>query len=155
MKLFITFVIAFFAVSSLSFANTGNPSRNIRTKKLIVALKEQAALFAAPEKTARICSCQLLKVASTNEKEQLIAVFAEGTNHGDLSAAFSIGGSLLQKEKKHLENLFYTKVKLEEKITASTSCSLLYSNLKVKYDAVKMYEVLDADALNQLNNTHQ
>ncbi len=150
MKVSILLMIAITAISNSSLANSGNPSHHKFSDNLNAKLKENTALYVAPEKAARICSCQILRVASNNDNEQLIAVFAEGTNKGNLSAAYTVAGTLLQREKKYLENQFYTKVKLEEKLTAGSDCNMLYKNIKVKYNNVKLYEVLDADALGQL-----
>jgi hypothetical protein len=152
MKLSILLLIAIVAINHSVLANSGNPSHHKFSDNIGTKLKANTALYTAPEKVARICSCQILRVASNNDNEQLIAVFAEGTNKGNLSAAYSVAGALLQKEKKFLENQFYSKVKLEEKLTAGSDCNLLYKNIKVKYNAVKLYEVLDADVLSQVKN---
>ncbi|MEO5683133.1 MAG: hypothetical protein ABIQ88_10870 [Chitinophagaceae bacterium] len=97
---------------------------------------------------AKICACQLLRVSSSNEKEQLIAVFAQGFNSGDTRADIALAGIVLDKEKKHLKSFFYSKIKIAGNIYAATGCSLLYKNIQSKYSNIKLYDVLDADALN-------
>lgn len=80
----------------------------------------------------------------------MIAVFAQASNNGDLSFDFSLAQTVLQKEKKHIQDLFFSKIKVQENLTAISDCSLLFKNIKLKYDEVTMYGVLDVDALSQL-----
>ena len=149
MKLFICILFAVAAISNTSFAGSGNPSNVSFPKAFTATLKESKTLYEPA--AAKVCACQILRVTSNNEKETLIAVFAQGTNNGDLSANFASAANVLEKEKKHLKDLFYTKIKTTENLTAATPCSMLYKNIQVKYDNVKMYDVLDADALNNKN----
>ncbi|HMC84981.1 MAG TPA: hypothetical protein VKI61_05625 [Chitinophagaceae bacterium] len=144
MKLFITLTIAV-VLFNASFAGSGNPSAVIFPKTFTAALKEKKTLFEA--ESAKVCACQILRVVSNNESEKFIAVFAQGTNNGDLSANFATATSVLEKEKKHMKDFFFTKIKTAENVTAPTSCSMLYKNIQVKYADIKMYDVLDADAL--------
>ncbi len=151
MKLFISFTIALFAISTFSFANSGRPAANTFAKTFTVSVKEFKSFFTAQKLTAKVCACQILRVESNNEQQQYIAVFAQGTNTGDLTANFNTASNILQKEKKHLNNFFYTKIKVKENLTAASECSQLYNNIKVKYDGVKMYDILDADALSKVD----
>ncbi|HTE10104.1 MAG TPA: hypothetical protein VK645_04025 [Chitinophagaceae bacterium] len=144
MKPFITLAIAII-VFNAAFAGSGNPSNVAFPKTFTSVLKEKKSLFEV--ETAKVCACQILRVASNNENETLVAVFAQGTNNGDLSANFATAISVLEKEKKHMKAMFYTKIKTAENVTAATPCSKLYKNIQVKYASVKMYDVLDADAL--------
>ena len=144
MKPFITsLAIALFATATV-FAGSGNPSKIIFPATFTASLKENKSLY---ERTAKVCACQVLRVASNNEEENFIAVFAQGTNNGDLTANFATARTILEKEKKHLQQFFYTKISTTESVTAATECSMLYKNIQVKYHAVKLYDVLDADAL--------
>jgi hypothetical protein len=145
---FACLAIALIASTNL-FAGSGNPSTVKFPATFTAALKEKKSLFEAS--TAKVCACQILRVASNNENEQFIAVFAQGTNNGDLSANFATAVNVLEKEKKHLKAFFYTKIKTTENVTAATECSKLYSNIQVKYNNVKMYDILDADALSNKN----
>jgi hypothetical protein len=145
MKPFITILAIAIIFSAPVFAGSGNPSKVIFPPAFTAALKEKKSLFEAS--TAKVCACQILRVASNNENETLIAVFAQGANNGDLSANFASAMTVLEKEKKHLKDFFYTKISTSEKVTAPTPCSMLYKNIQVKYSNVKMYDVLDADAL--------
>ena len=144
MKLFITLAVAII-VFNAAFAGSGNPSDIKFPGTFTAVLKEKKSLFEV--ESAKVCACQILRVASNNEEERMVAVFAQGTNNGDLSANFAAATSVLEKEKKHMKAFFYTKIKTAENVTAPTPCSLLYKNIQVKYANVKMYDVLDADAL--------
>ena len=144
MKLLTTLAIGIL-VFNAAFAGSGNPSKIAFPKSFTTVLKEKKFLF-EPE-TAKVCACQILRVASNNENETLVALFAQGTNNGDLFANFATVASILEKEKKHMKAMFYTKIELAGNITAATPCSKLYKNIQVKYSNIKMYDVLDADAL--------
>lgn len=145
MKLFITLAVAMIVFNAANAAS-GNPSDIKFPNTFTAALKEKKSLFEV--NSAKVCACQILRVASNNEEEKLIAVFAQGSNNGNLSANFATASSILEKEKKHMKAFFYTKIKTTENITAPTPCNMLYKNIQVKYANVKMYDVLDADALN-------
>jgi len=153
MKLFICVAIAVTAGCNISFAGSGHPSAINFPSTFPAALKESKHLFEPV--VAKVCACQILLVASKNEPEAFIAVFAQATNTGDLSFNFGTANSVLDKEKKHLKTFFFTSIKTTENVTAATSCSMLYKNIKAKYADVKMYDVLDADALNNKQVAHQ
>ena len=107
MKLIITLTIAV-VLFNTSFAGSGTPSAVIFPKTLTTTLKENKALFEA--ESAKVCACQILRVVSNNESEKFIAVFAQGTNNGDLTANFASATSVLEKEKKHMKDFFFTKI---------------------------------------------
>jgi hypothetical protein len=145
MKPFICIAIAITTICNTSFAGSGNPSRIIFPATFTTTLKQSKTLF--EPSVAKVCACQVLRVASKNEKETFIAVFAQATNSGDLTFNFASALTVLEKEKKHLKDFFFTKIKTTENVTAATECSVLYKNIQVKYADVKMYDILDADAL--------
>jgi hypothetical protein len=100
---------------------------------------------------AKVCACQLLSVASSNEQFAYVAVFAEKTNYGNLDNSFSIAMSVLEKEKKQMKEQFYSKVKLVKKFTAYSSCKTLLGQLQVGNDELRVYDILDADILGNKN----
>jgi hypothetical protein len=151
MKPFICIAIA--AICNSSFAGSGNPSKIIFPKTFTASLKESKQLFETS--LAKVCACQVLRVESKNEKETFIAVFAQATNNGDLPFNFAAAMTVVEKEKKHLKDFFFTKIKTTENVTATTECSMLYKNIQGKYANVKMYDVLDADALNNKQVVHK
>ena len=92
----------------------------------------------------RICSCQILNLESSNYNHQHIAVFAEKTNHGS-SADFNAAKSRINKEKKHLKNMFYDKVEVVAEVEAVGSCHSMYVKLKSRDARLQIYEILNAD----------
>ena len=149
MKPFTITLLAIIAIVNFSFATPGTPSKVVFPKSFAASLQESKYLFEA--QAAKVCACQILRVASKNQTEAVIAVFAQATNTGELNFNFSNATSVLEKEKKHLKEFFFTSVKTAENVTAPTECSMLYKNIQVKYANVKMYDVLDADALANRN----
>ncbi len=149
MKPFITLLAIAISFSVTAFAGSGNPSKIIFPQEFTAALKERKALFEGS--SAKVCACQILRVASNNEDEKFIAVFAQGSSNGNVPGNLSTAMTVLEKEKKHLKAFFYTKIKTAENVTASTECSRLYRKIQVKYSNIKMYDVLDADALGNKN----
>ncbi len=146
MKPFICIALALAIFSNPSFAGPGTPSNIIFPADFTNTLKVFRHLFepAVP----KVCACQILRVESKNEEENFIAVFAQAVNTGDINGNLAAANSVLEKEKKHLKNLFYTKIQMAGNIGTATECSLLYKNIQAQYSQVKMYDVLDADALN-------
>ena len=92
----------------------------------------------------RICSCQILNLESSNYNHQHIAVFAEKTNHGS-SADFRAAKNRINKEKKHLKNMFYDKVEVVAEVEAEGSCHSMYVKLKSRDARLQIYEILNAD----------
>ena len=103
----------------------------------------------------KVCACQLLTVKSKNQQIENVAVFSEKINNGDLTADFAVAIQVLEKEKKHMKMFFYETVKLVGKQVVATDCKTFYKQLKVKYDDLKMYELLDADAISRFNNLNK
>jgi hypothetical protein len=94
---------------------------------------------------AKICSCQILNMESANYEHRNVAVFAEKTNHGDYSADYKAAKAAIEKEKKHLKNFFYDKVKVVNHIVQTTDCKSLYIKLKGADRSLMMYDIIDAD----------
>ncbi|HTL08078.1 MAG TPA: hypothetical protein VL307_07485 [Chitinophagaceae bacterium] len=148
MKPFITLALAII-IANAAVAGSGNPSSVLFPASFNSALKENRSLYS--NEGAKVCACQLLRVASRNEKEQLVAVFAQSSNDGEVNADIAAATSVLEKEKKHMKLFFYSSIKMAGSITAATPCSQLYKHIQVKYSNIKMYDVLDADALTNNN----
>ena len=96
-------------------------------------------------KSFKICSCQILDLKSNNYDHRHFAVFAEKTNHGDISSDHSIAKSVIEKEKKHLKEMFYDQMKVVSRVSESGDCKSLYSKLKADDQSLVMYDILDAD----------
>jgi len=103
--------------------------------------KENSAETAS---TGRICSCQILNLESSNYSHRHIALFAEKTNHGS-SADFNVAKSRINREKKHLKQMFYDKVEVVSEAEAEGSCHSLYLRMKTRDARLQIYEILNAD----------
>lgn len=153
MKLLICTALAIAGLYTCSYAKTALPARFIASKSFTASIKKIDSLASMPKLKSRVCACQLLQVQSGNEKDKYLAVLAQRTNNGKLSADFILASSIIEKEKKHLKSFFYTDIKVVERKVEATDCSLLYANLKARYANVRLYEILDADALNNTRRT--
>src|SRR5918993_2956074 len=91
---------------------------------------------------AKVCACQLLTVKSKNQKAEIVAVFSEKINNGDITAEFAVATQVLEKEKKHMKSFFYESIKVVGKQMVATDCSTFYRQLKIQYNNLKMYELL-------------
>jgi len=100
----------------------------------------------------KVCACQLLTVTSKNQQIENVAVFSEKINNGDITADFAVATKVLEQEKKHMKMFFYEKVKVVGKQVVATDCKTFYKQLKVQYDDLKMYELLDADVISRFHN---
>ena len=100
----------------------------------------------------KVCACQLLTVTSKDRQIENVALFSEKINNGDVSADFAVATEVLEKEKKHMKSYFYEKIKVVGKQVVATDCKTFYKQLKVQYNDLKMYELLDADAISRFNN---
>jgi hypothetical protein len=103
----------------------------------------------------KVCACQLLTVKNKNREIDNVAVFSEKINNGDLSADFEVAVKVLEQEKKHMKSFFYDKVTVIGKQVVATDCKTFYRQLKVQYTDLKMYELLDADAISRFNNLNK
>ena len=72
MKPFITILAIAINFSVTAFAGSGNPSKIIFPQEFTAALKEKKALFEAG--AAKVCACQILRVASNNEEEKFLVM---------------------------------------------------------------------------------
>jgi hypothetical protein len=118
-------------------------------KNFLSTVKNVDADFALNEinrsKGAKICSCQILNLESANYQHRNVAVFAEKTNHGNYSSDYKIAKDAIEKEKRHLRQMFYDKLKVVNKIAQTTDCRSLYIKLKGADSSLVMYDILDAD----------
>jgi hypothetical protein len=92
----------------------------------------------------RICSCQILNLESSNYDHRNMVLLAEKSNDGS-STAYSIAKNRIQKEKKHLKQMFYEKVKVVAEWQAAGSCRSLFFRLQTADSHLQLYEILNAD----------
>lgn len=96
--------------------------------------------------SAKVCACQILNLRSNNLHVKNAVVFAEKTNtegENDLDKA----KLRLEREKRMLKILFYNKIQVLAKTTASTDCNTLFLQLKKKQADLLLYEILNADII--------
>jgi hypothetical protein len=98
-----------------------------------------------PTITARVCSCQIVDLESSNYNHTHVALLAEKTNYGG-NSDFIIARNRIEKEKKHLKKMFYDKVKMISEIHQTVSCKSLYIKLKTADSQLQLYEILNADS---------
>ena len=91
------------------------------------------------KKYVKICSCQILELQSN------IALFAEKSNGRNLVSDMRRVTRVLEKEKIHMQSLFYDKLTVVNAFTESTDCHTLYVRLKKKNKYLILYDILDAD----------
>jgi hypothetical protein len=94
--------------------------------------------------SSRICSCQVLDLASSNYDHQSVVLLSEKRNDGS-SAAYTAARNRLQKEKKHLKKMFYDKIKVVAEFQGTGSCKSMFFRLRSSDKNLKLYEILNAD----------
>ena len=97
------------------------------------------------KKYVKICSCQILELQSNNRLHKNIALFAEKSNGRNLVSDMRRVTRVLEKEKIHMQSLFYDKLTVVNAFTESTDCHTLYVRLKKKNKYLILYDILDAD----------
>lgn len=132
------------AIVNGSLANDGHVSPSpLKTSRFMASVK----VFDAMNKvtaSAKVCVCQILNLRSTNHHVKNAVVFAEKTNM-DGADDLAQAKLRLEKEKRLLRVLFYSKIQVVAKTTAATDCNTLFKQLKKKQDNLLLYEMLDAD----------
>jgi hypothetical protein len=144
------------AVTSL-FANDGSfnpaPRRRILSNDFLYTIRNYSAFVgknvANNTTSNKVCSCQILNVKSNNEQITQVALLAEKTNHGDISADLSVADAIIEKAKKQIKAQFYNTVKVVAKWQQTLPCATLYHQLKAANNDVQMFDILDADILNR------
>jgi hypothetical protein len=120
--------------SSVTFMN----GSAMNTEKLVRKMKEN-------RNTAKVCACEILKLRNNNDQFEQVAVFAEKTNYGDLTADYKKASLTLNGERKHMKAYFFDVVEVTQKITAPTDCLSLYLSMKSSEQVLILYDILDAD----------
>ena len=98
----------------------------------------------AAESSSRICSCQILNLESSNYDHRYVVLLAEKTNDGS-SSAYNVAKNRIQKEKKHLKQMFYDKVKVIGEMQGTGSCKAMFFRLRSADSHLQLYEILNAD----------
>ncbi|HEX3767209.1 MAG TPA: hypothetical protein VHT72_02490, partial [Puia sp.] len=73
-----------------------------------------------------------------------VVLLAEKKSDGS-GTAFTVAKNRIQKEKKHLKQMFYDKVKLVSETQATGSCEEMFYRLRKINVSLQLYEILNAD----------
>lgn len=145
-------VLAFVVNSAFATGGSSAPTpARILTNNFLFTVKSYHELFVKNEvaTSSKVCSCQILNVKSNNEDVENVAVFAQKTNNGDISADLNAATATIEAAKKQMKGRFYTNVKVVARRQVAIPCSELYKQLKNQNQDIKMYDILDADALSR------
>jgi hypothetical protein len=112
----------------------------------IITVKKASSSSAeeASNSVGRICSCQILNLGSSNYDHRYVVLLAEKTAKGS-SAAYNVAKNRIQKEKKHLKQMFYDKVEVVSEMQGAGSCKSMFLQLKTADSHLQLYEILNAD----------
>ena len=105
-----------------------------------------------PKTSLKVCACQILDLESKNFEHSNVALLSEKTNYGDISSDLDAAKEVLESEKKHLNKLFFTKMKVVSKTQDATDCATLARKLKSDNTDLKVYDVIDADQRRAVEN---
>jgi len=112
----------------------------------VMEVKKESDLTSDETKssTGKICSCQVLNLESSNFDHRFVVLLAEKKNDGTRSA-YTIAKNRIQKEKKHLKQMFYDKIEVVSEKQAAGSCKEMFYRLKTADVSLQLYEILNAD----------
>ena len=112
----------------------------------VMEVKKESELSAEESNSAtgKICSCQVLNLESSNYDHRYVVLLAEKKNDGS-GAAFEVAKSRIQKEKKHLKQMFYDKVQVVAEMQGTGSCKSMFYKLRTANNSLQLYEILNAD----------
>lgn len=131
---------AIFALS-FAFAHAGNTSR--QNDSLVAPIEG-----AAKAKNTKVCSCQILSLESKKNYEyNEVLLFAEKTIEGNIKTDYAAAERRIEKEKRHLNAMFYDRVSTKAELNSASDCKTLYLQLKSANNTLRVYDVLDADAV--------
>lgn len=112
----------------------------------VVEIKKASDLTSeeANSSAGKICSCQILNLASSNFDHRYVVLLAEKKNDGSRTA-FAVAKSRIQKEKKHLKQMFYDKIEVVSETQGAGSCKEMFYHLRTTNVSLQLYEILNAD----------
>jgi hypothetical protein len=119
----------------------------VRVTLSVVEESSDVTPTATSNSTARICSCQVLNLESSNYDHRYVVLLAEKTNDGS-GTAFVLARNRIQKEKKHMKQMFYDKIKVVSEMQGTGSCKSMFYQLRTADSHLQLYEILNADINN-------
>ncbi|HLY71786.1 MAG TPA: hypothetical protein VKR53_18760 [Puia sp.] len=93
----------------------------------------------------KICACQVLKLQSANYKARNFALYSERTSRKSYTYDLHKAKSILEKEKKHLADLFYDKLDVLDELVEVTDCRSMFIKMKKQHKSLILYDIVDAD----------
>ncbi len=96
-------------------------------------------------KQTHVCVCEVMKLENNNDSYDEVALLSERTAQGDPASGYHIAGKQLAAERRRIRELFFTMVKVTERVNAPVDCVSLYLTLNKRYQDLKLYDILDAD----------
>jgi hypothetical protein len=135
-------------VASISFLSEHieNLDSLLSDRVSVVEVKKESDLTSdeANSSAGTICSCQVLNLASSNYDHRYVVLLAEKKNDGT-GTAFAMAKNRLQKEKKHLKQMFYDKIQVVSEMQGTGSCKAMFYRLRSADESLRLYEILNAD----------
>lgn len=135
-------------VKSISFISTGIDKLDsiLSNRVSVMEVKKESELTTedANSSAGTICSCQVLNLASSNYDHRYVVLLAEKKNDAS-GTAFTIAKNRLQKEKKHLKQMFYDKIQVVSETQGTGSCKAMFYRLRTADVSLQLYEILNAD----------
>jgi hypothetical protein len=93
--------------------------------------------------------CEVLKLSSHNYREHYFAVFGFAHIIARKSRSKMKINYVLKRERNYLSNIFYSKAVVLEKKRVDTKVSAHMKKLEKRYPLIRMWGVLDANAIYQ------
>jgi len=97
----------------------------------------------------KVCSCRLMRVktGTFDTESELVGIFAEKTMEGKLRTNYKILNEYIRREKVYFRIAFLESLVLRESFKKAGDCSSLYKELKKKNKTLRLYNIIDVDAL--------
>jgi hypothetical protein len=132
--------------ASFQLKNISKLDSFLAARVSIIEVKKESEISAEESgaNTGKICSCQVLNLESSNYDHRYVVLLAEKKNDGS-GAAFEVAKSRIQKEKKHLKQMFYDKVTVVGEMQGTGSCKSMFYKLRTANSSLQLYEILNAD----------
>ena len=118
---------------------------HITRSKVLALAKETDTSSITLKKSRKICSCQILILQISKRRQKNFALFAEKTNKKSFARDVSFANRVIEKEKRHMQSLFYDKLEVVGEFSDAIDCKSMFKRLKDKNKSLFMYDILDAD----------
>lgn len=131
---------------SLISAHIGKLDSILSSRVSVIEVKKEPELTTEDgnSSTEMICSCQVLNLESSNYNHRFVVLLAEKKNDRT-GTAFTKAKNRIQKEKKHLKQMFYDKIQVVSEMQGTGSCKAMFYRLKTADMSLQLYEILNAD----------